>query len=400
MKILHINTVYAQGSTGKIARDIHDLCVADGIECKAACRETSQNTSQDPDVWEISGHWDSRIHGVLAKYTMFKGCFSYWKTRAFLKKVDAFGPDVIHLHNLHGSYVHIGLLMEYIKQKQIPVVFTLHDCWAFTAICSHFIIAGCDRWQHGCGACPQKRQCSAALVDMTAQMWQKKKAWFTGVNHMTVVIPSDWLGQLVQKSFLKTYPVKVLHNGIDLSVFRPTPSDFRAQHGLENKKIVLGVAFGWGYSKGLDVMVALAKRLPPDYQVVMVGTNAYIDKQLPASILSIHRTQDQQELAGIYTAADVFVNPTREETYPTVNMEAIACGTPVITFRTGGSPEIVDETSGIVVAKEDVVAMEAEILRICQDHPYTVERCLSRAKQFDKNDRLREYIDLYRSIRK
>lgn len=188
----------------------------------------------------------------------------------------------------------------------------------------------------------------------------------------------------------------MINNGIDLSVFKPIENDFRKKNGLIGKKIVLGVAFGWGVRKGLDVFIELAKRLSDDYQIVLVGTDNYVDKQLPANIISIHRTQNQKELAEIYTAADVFVNPTREENYPTVNMEAIACGTPVVTFRTGGSPEIPDETCGSVVDCDDIDAMESEIQRICEEKPYSVAACLKRAKSFDLNDRFEEYVELYR----
>ena len=227
-----------------------------------------------------------------------------------------------------------------------------------------------------------------------------KKKWFSGVDNMTIVTPSEWLKDLVKQSFLNDYPVKVINNGIDLSVFKPTESDFRSRYGIpESKRIVLGVAFGWGKRKGLDVFVDLAKRLDGEnYQIVLVGTDPAVDKHLPDNVISIHRTHDQTELAELYTAADIFVNPTREENYPTVNMEAIACGTPVLTFRTGGSPEIVDESCGSVVECDDIDALEREVIRICTTNAYSKEDCLAHAKSFDKNERFKEYIELYESI--
>ena len=226
-------------------------------------------------------------------------------------------------------------------------------------------------------------------------MWSLKKKYFTGINHCILVTPSQWLADLVKQSFLKGYPVKVINNGIDLSVFKPTESGFREKYGLEDVKIVLGVASGWGKRKGLDVFIELAKRLLDDYRIVLVGTDDNVDKQLPSNIISIHRTQNQKELAEIYTAANVFANPTREDTFPTVNMESLACGTPVVTFRTGGCPEILDETCGSVVDCDDVGALEIEIRRICDEKPYSVEACLARAQKFDMNDRFKEYLDLY-----
>lgn len=216
---------------------------------------------------------------------------------------------------------------------------------------------------------------------------------------MTIVTPSKWLAGLVKESYLKDYPVKVINNGIDLNIFKPTESDFRKKYGLENKYIVLGVAFGWGKRKGLDVFCELAKRLDSEkYQIVLVGTDDGIDELLPNNIISIHRTQNQTQLAEIYTAADVFANPTREENYPTVNMESIACGTPLVTFNTGGSPEIIDETCGTAVPKDDINAMCNEIIRVCETQPYSKVSCLKKAKGFNKNEKFEQYARLYSKL--
>lgn len=394
MKVLQINTVYGQGSTGRIAQSLHDACLERGIDCLCAHRCASAL----PDSVAISSKWDSRIHGWWARLTMFKGTGSFWKTLKFLKKVKKYHPDVIHLHNLHGSYVNLPLLFRYIKKHRVAVVWTLHDCWAFTAICSHFAMAGCDQWKYGCRRCPQRKALSASPLELTKGVWRAKRRWFTGVPKLAVVTPSRWLADLTRASFLKEYPVKIINNGIDLGVFTPVEGDFREKNGLLGKKLILGVAFDWGPRKGLDVFAALAARLPADYQILLVGTDDTVDARLPENVMTVHRTADQRELAVIYTAADVFVNPTREDTYPTVNMEALACGTPVITFRTGGSPEIIDETCGCVVESEDVDALERQILRVCRERPYSPEACLKRAKMFDRNDRFREYIHLYEEM--
>jgi len=197
---------------------------------------------------------------------------------------------------------------------------------------------------------------------------------------------------------LQRKTIKVIHNGINLDVFKPTNSDFREKHNCIGKKIVLGVSFAWGPRKGLDVFVELSKRLSDDYVIVLVGTDEKLDQQLPENIISIHRTRDQKELAEIYSAADVFVNPTREENYPTVNMEALACGTPVLTFATGGSPEIPDETCGMVVEKDDLEELEKQVIRICTEHPYNREVCCARANSFDETQRYREYLQLYKEM--
>ena len=330
---------------------------------------------------------------------------------------------------MHGNYINIPLLFKYIKKQNIKVVWTLHDCWSFTGICPHFDMIGCEQWKYGCKKCPMSLEFLLANNNSIAENYERKKFMFTGINKMTLVTPSKWLAGLVKQSFLGAYPIKVINNGIDLNIFKPTESDFRKKYALENKYIVLGVAFGWGKRKGLDVFCELAKRLDNKrYQIVLVGTNDDVDKLLPKNIISIHRTQNQHELAEIYTAADLFVNPTREENYPTVNMEAIACGTPVVTFNTGGSPEILDETCGSVVEKNDIDGIYNEIKRVCETQPYSKDDCLKRAERFDKNsmeeeikrvcetkpfskmdclnkasvfdknDRLKEYIVLYKEI--
>lgn len=215
---------------------------------------------------------------------------------------------------------------------------------------------------------------------------------------MTIVTPSQWLAELVKESFLGKYPIKVINNGIDLNVFKPAKNNFKEKYGIENKHIVLGVSFGWGYRKGLDVFIELSKQLGESYQLVLVGTDVSVDKQLPKNIISIHRTQDQKELAELYTAADVFVNPTREENYPTVNMEALACGTPIVTFKTGGSPEILDNTCGVVVDCEDTSSMKKAIIDICENGIFTEDACLRRSRSFKARVLFDEYIDLYNTI--
>lgn len=398
MKVLQINTVYGEGSTGKIVRDIHDICVGAGIDCLSAYRCRKKGAAEYADTVTISSPADSRWHGFLARLTMFKGCFSFFHTLAFLRRVKKYSPDVIHLHNLHGSYVNLPLLFRYIKRNNIPVVWTLHDCWAFTAICSHFAVSGCGRWQSGCGSCPVRHELSLSPCDNTRLVWRLKKKWFTGMKNAVVVTPSEWLACLAKQSFLGEYDVRVINNGIDTSVFKPTGSDFRKRNGLEDKYIVLGVAFDWDHRKGLDVVIRLASELPDDYRIVLVGTNDATDARLPANVLSVHRTSDRRELAAIYTCADIFINPTREDTFPTVNIEAIACGTPVVTFRTGGSPEMLDGTCGAVVEKDDTEALKNMIIRVCSEKPFSSADCVKRGEQYEKSRKLGEYPALYRQL--
>lgn len=395
---VQINTVYPYGSTGKIAKGIHDACQNAGIECITAYRYHEDKNRIPDDAITVSSWWDCHVHNRLARYTLLQGCFSQSRTALFLKKISAFKPDIIHLHNLHGSFINLPMLFSYIKKNNIPVVWTLHDCWSFTGQCPYFDITKCDKWKTGCHHCPQIGGYPKSIVDNTRLMYRLKKKWFTGIKNLTLVTPSEWLAGLVKESYLKEYSVQVINNGIDFSLFRPVESDFRQKHQIGDKKIILGVAFGWGERKGMDVFCKLAETLGEQYQIVLVGTDAAVDQKLPGNIISIHRTNDQQELAQIYSAADVFANPTREDNFPTVNIEALACGTPVITFRTGGSPEIIDGTCGSVVECDDVEAFEQEIIRVCNDKPYSQEACIKRAYQFDQKDKFKEYVKLYEDM--
>lgn len=399
--ILSINSV-PYGSTAKIMLGIAELCEKMDIENITSTGYSYHPVSNLPaNNIKIGNVIDKSVHMFLSRVTGYHGCFSILTTKRFLSKIDKLKPGIIHLHNIHGWFLNLPMLFSYIKKNNIHVVWTLHDCWSFTGKCPHFTTAKCERWKNGCCDCPapQLRSYPATFVDRTDTMWNKKREWFTGVKDLTIVTPSQWLADLVKESFLKEYPVKVIHNGINLSIFKPTESEFKQNYGIEDKYMLLGVADSWGARKGLDVFIELSKRLDPvKYQIVLVGTNDSVDKQLPDNIISVHRTQNQRELAEIYTAADLFVNPTREDNYPTVNMESIACGTPVLTFKTGGSPEVLDKTCGSVVECEDTDALEREITRICESKPYSEEACLMRARDFDQNLVFKEYVGIYKSL--
>lgn len=398
MKIVEINTC-GYGSTGKIMLQIAEKTREKGHTVTTFSRKWNNNKNQTDNHIYFGTFLENALHHVFAEITGFSECFSFFGTLSLISKLKKCKPDIIHLHNLHGWYINLPLLFKYIKKNSIKTVWTLHDCWSFTGHCPYFDIANCDKWKSKCHNCPQFKEYPKSFFDNSKFMYRLKKKWFTGVENMTIVTPSEWLAGLVKESFLKDYPVKVINNGIDLDVFKPTDSDFRKKYALENKYIVLGVAFGWGKRKGLDIFIELANRLDKEkYKIVLLGTDDNVDKLLPDNIIPIHKTQNQTELAEIYTAADVFANPTREDNFPTVNMESLACGTPVVTFDTGGSPECIDETCGAVVEKDGIDAMYNEIIRICETKPYSKDDCLKRAYGFDKNKKFKEYIKLYEVI--
>lgn len=393
MKVVQVNSVCGSGSTGKICVGISQVLSRNGIENYILY---TTGSSEYPYAIKCAGRFQ-KLQALRSRILGNYGFNSREATKILISKLEQIKPDVVHLHNLHGHNCNLRILMDYFRRHNTKLIWTFHDCWTFTAYCPHFVMASCDKWKSGCHHCAQRKTFSWFL-DRSTWLYKEKKAAFSELN-LTIVTPSQWLANLVKESFLKDYPVQVINNGIDLDVFRPNAAGFRAKYHIsEDKYILLGVAVKWVPRKGADVFIRLAQRLDPEkFQIVLVGTDDTVDKQLPSNIISIHRTANQSELAEIYSAADLFVNPTREDTFPTVNMESLACGTPVLTFRTGGSPEMLDNTTGRVVTCNDEERLYQAILSIA-DHPFDRDACLKKAAGFDQKDRYDEYVDLYRRV--
>ncbi len=393
MRILHINSV-PYGSTGNIMFSLADYMKANGHTAYATAGFTFTDCKRN-DFFITSGIFEKFFHKQMAYLTGKAGFYSVGATKRLLRFIDLFSPDVIHLHNLHCWFVNVPLLFSYIKEKEIPVVWTLHDAWPFTGHCAHFDGVSCEGWKIGCGNCPQTGEYPASLIDVSKEMYVRKKELFSGIKNMNVVTPSNWLCERVKESFLSDYPVTVINNSVDTDTFKPKTSDFRARYGIGAKWMILGVSDGWSQKKGLDVFIELARRFDDRYAIVLVGTDKNTEKTLPGNIISIRKTADRDTLAEIYSAADVFVNPTKEDTFPTVNIEALASGTPIVTFNSGGSPEIIDENCGISVDKNDVDALEAAITQVLRDRPFSSDNCVIRAKTFSKDKFFKSYVRLY-----
>lgn len=399
MNILQINSVCGIGSTGRIATDLHAILLSQGQQSTIAFGRDAARYCDH--TIRIGSKPDNYLHVARTRFLDSHGFGSAAATRKLIAQIEVLNPDVIHLHNLHGYYLHIGLLFDYLKVANKPVVWTLHDCWAFTGHCAYFDFAGCERWRSQCHDCPLKSEYPKSLFfDRSQKNYQQKKALFTGVQKLTIVTPSKWLAALVKESFLQEYPVAVINNGIDLNVFQPTPSDFRRRFNLEDQFILLGVATPWSERKGYRFFLELAMQLRPDEKIVLVGVSAEHIKELPAGIIGIAKTDSTAELAEIYSAADLFINPTLEEVLGLVNIEALACGTPVVTFNSGGSPECLDENCGLVVERGDLPGLVAAIATVRKrgKAAYSIH-CQNRAQDlFDKDGRFAEYVDLYKAM--
>ncbi|MBO7328712.1 MAG: glycosyltransferase [Lentisphaeria bacterium] len=394
-RILQINVTVNSGSTGRIVESISSIAARDGFKSAAAFGRWAIPSSTP--LIKIGQKYDYLWHGFESRFFDNHGCASRRATKLFLKKVDAFKPDIIHLHNIHGYYLNYPLLFKYLVNAKIPVVWTLHDCWAFTGHCVYYDFCGCDRWKTQCHHCPQKKTYPASFFfDRSKQNYTDKKHFFTLPENMTIVPVSQWLSNQVAESFLKNYPRKVIYNGIDTDVFHPyDQNEIKAKFGWQGKKILLGVASTWSPRKGLEDFIRLSKILLKDFLIVLVGLSEKEKKMLPANIQGIARTESTAELAQLYSAADVFVNPTWEDNYPTTNLEAISCGTPVITYQTGGSPESVKEENGIIVEKGNLMLLKEAVMRIRKN----TDSCRKYAlNHFSMQDRFAEYINLYNQL--
>lgn len=390
-------------STGNIMLNIASYARKNGYNVYTCCKKSRKAMTFDYPNQIFIGTWIERIVSERLSYiTGLKSHFNIINTFLFINKLKKIKPDLIHIHSLVDTYINIRILTNYIKKNNIPTVWTAHDVWTITGKCVIFEPdKPCDNWKNGCGKCPTLKSYPKSLFfDTTKLLFKQKVKCFNPIKNLYIVTPSNWLSNLVNQSFLKNHPCKTIYNGIDIKKFRPTESDFRQRNNLENSYIVLGVSYGWSHTKGLDSFIELAKLLPKKYQIVLVGTNDEVDKKLPNNILSIHKTYDVEELISIYSAADVFVNASLSDNFPTVNLEALACGTPIITYETGGSPEAINNTCGSSVKQGDIISLKEEIIRVCKTKPYTQKNCLERAKQFDMNNKYQEYVELFNKILK
>lgn len=358
MKVLLINSVCGVGSTGKICQDLYWALKKRGHDCKIAWGRKKGGTVPDVDTIRIGTQVDCYLHALSTRLFDNSGFCSKRATEEFIEKVRTYDPDVIHLHNIHGYYINIRVLFNYLKSCKKKIVWTLHDCWSFTGHCVHMDFVGCQKWKTQCFQCPQKSDYPRSLFfDRSYKNYREKKELFTGIENLHIVTPSFWLAGLVKESFLKDYPVTVVHNGIDPTVFHQTASTIRKDYGLEGKKIVLGVAYQWTARKGYQDMLKLAEQLPEEhYKVVLIGVSQKQIKELPKNILGIPRV-DGKDLNKWYSAADVFVNPTYEEAFGMVNVEAQLCGIPVISYKTGGCPETKIAEDCYFVEKGDVQSL-------------------------------------------
>lgn len=395
-RVLFINSVCGDGSTGRIVTELYRYLENVGYDCLIAYGR--KNALEEFKTIKIGCQFSVYLHGILSRITDRHGFYSIIATKRFLRKVDKYKPDIVHLHNIHGYYINIKLLFKYLSKNSIPIIWTLHDCWAFTGHCAAFDAVDCNKWRTLCMECPQKRIYPASvLMDASKRNYLQKKELFTMLNSLTIVVPSEWLRGMVKKSFLAQYDIKVIQNGIDLNVFRPIDNDIKMKYHIEDKTVILGVANSWTPNKGLNHFQYLAAQLSDSYQIILVGLTDNQIAKLPSQILGFKKTQSVEELVKFYSAADLFFNASIEETMGMVTVEALACGTPVMAFDRTAIPETFDESCGILLdsdTEQDVFA--AVVSGKWRD--ISPAACREYAKRFSKLNKYKEYQELFDSV--
>lgn len=398
--LLQINVVANWGSTGRIAEEIGMMAINQGWKSYIAYGRNSGVS--ESNLIRIGDKWDIRKHVLKSRLFDKHGFGSKKATINLIEDIKKINPDIIHLHNIHGYYINIEVLFDYLATLSIPIVWTLHDCWAFTGHCAHFFYSGCNKWKTECYDCPLKRSYpKSIIIDRSKENYKIKYQLFRSVNNLIIVPVSNWLKRLTNDSFINIYPAQCIYNGVNLETFIPlNKTNIQDKFNINNRFILLGVSSVWTKRKGFEDFINLSKLIKQDCVIILVGLNQRQIKELPSNIIGIQRTENIQQLVEIYSAADLFLNLTYEDTFPTTNIESLACGTPVLTYNTGGSPEAVDIETGFVVEKGELNTV-IDIINLVKEKgkAYYSSACRKRAVSlYNKDDRYNEYIQLYNRI--
>lgn len=398
MKILQINAVYGQGSTGTIVRDIEKMCEESGIECYVASPD--KRVLEAKHGYVIGSTIDHKIHALLSRIHGKQAYYSHIPTRNLIRWIDEIKPEIVHLHNLHSNYIHLNMLLHYLAERDIKTIVTLHDCWFITGGCFHYTAAGCNKWLTNCKNCPKKKEDTPAFFSkQSAKILADRKKFLLAIPHLYITGVSQWMANEALKTFLKDTPNYVITNGIDMEVFKPTPSDFRKRLGLEDKYIILGPASKWLLSVNKQIMSEFSNIMQPDEVLLLFGVTNTIDN-LPDNIITYGYTKNREELAQLYTMVDVFANVTREDSLSLINVEVQACGTPVVTFNQTGPKETVDDINSFNVPVGDVHKLYEAVQRVKkQTTEDTVAQCVQFVHgKFEVYNTYKKYLELYKSI--
>ena len=396
MKIVQINAIYGSKSTGTIVREIQSYCEANGIESYVAYSIADRSDVSVPNGYRIGNKLTTKWSALLSRIVGKQAYANRFTTRQFLRWLDKIRPDIVHLHNLHSNYIHINMLLRYLATHEIATVITMHDCWYFTGGCMHYASIGCDKWKRGCGNCPKWRQIPSFFFDQTHSVLKDKVKYLSAIPRLTVVGASDWVANEMKQSLLKNLNITFIHNGFDLDVFKPTPSEKRRELGLEGKYVILGPATKWLLPINKPTLDYFVSQMDSDMVLLLFGCSS-LDKTLPKNVMQIGYTNSPKEMAELYTMADVMVNCSREDTLSSLNLECQACGTPVVTFDATGSKETVDDKCSFSVATGDFGSLWGKVKEVhSMGKDAFSKQCQQRVlSEFEKSKNNLKYIQLY-----
>lgn len=400
-KILQISIEVNSGSVGRIAEFIGQKMIDNGWD--SYITYARNHLPSKSKTIKIGTKIDIYWHGIQTR--LFDNhCLnsSYFATKRLILQIERIRPSIIILHHIHGYYLNMNVLFRYLSNSNIPKIWIFHDCWSFTGHCAHFENINCEKWLDQCFDCPQKKEYPKSIfLDRSRRNYLIKKQLFSNIPNMHIVSVSNWMKDQVLKSFLKEYPVSVINNGVNTEIFKPIDYSglFIKYPKMKNKKIILGVASTWDRKKGFNDFFYISNKINSSYVIVLVGLNKKQMKTLHHNMIGVERTENIEELTSFYSAAEVFVNPTYEDTFPTTNIEALACGTPVITYNTGGSVESISEDVGRIVEKGDIDNLIEKIISI-DKQKYTNNCRIKALEKYDKNIQFQQYVDLLTKLNK
>lgn len=398
MKVVQVNAIYGRKSTGTIVREIKSCCELNGIECDVAYSIAERPGSKVPGGYQIGNKLTAKWHALMSRIWGKQAYFNHLTTWRFLRWLDRLKPDVVHLHNLHSNYIHLNMLLRYLAKRDIPTVITFHDCWYFTGGCVHYTSVGCDRWKSSCGQCPQWKELPSWFRDSTASVLKDRSRFLNAIPHLTIVGVSEWIAGQVRESVLGKKPLRVIYNGFDLDIFRPRASGIRERSGIKDRFVILGPADKWLLPVNKLTLNYFLDNLPDDAVMVLFGSSP-VSVESP-KIIRLGYIKGREEMAEVYSMADVFVNCSREDTLSSLNLECQACGTPVVTYDATGSKETVDNQCGFAVQTGNCQALWEKVLEVRGAGKASLSSaCREFVKsRFEKSSNYMEYIDLFRNI--
>ena len=398
-KLFQIGSALNYGAPGKIAEQIGILAQHNGWDVYMAHGNKYQNKSALKTVQTVSS-FQEHLHEIKSVLFDASGLGSTRETIRLVELLKEVQPDVIHLHNIHGYFLDYRVLFDYLRYSNIPIIWTLHDFWPVTGHCAHFINVPCYKWKTGCSNCPQPKSYPLSLVDESKRNWKLKKQYFSALPNITLVPVSHWVGSLVKDSFLGGYPINVIYNGVDTTIFKPYETKLSAQYDLHGKFVLIGVASPWSERKGYKDYLELRKQLSDDFAIIMVGLTDSQIKTLPKGIIGVEKTRDQISLAQYYSMADVVLNLSYQETFGMTTVEGMSCGTPSIVYNITASPELLDQETGMVVEPGDIMGVVTAIYAMrSKRKSFYSDACRRRVQElFDKDKCFLEYIRLYEKV--